>query len=205
MGRTVWEVVVFLENCGFVHYEANTIQDFSCSLVARGDVGPRVATHTHRPLGFPGTSRNRWCCFRTKVLVFPDTPPLLLSGFIPTGSTPWKRPTEAPPPRFGPTKNKAADQPLTAFRSECSPEPPVAHLTSQNVPTHTLVGVTGKIDEAAHRTFRTFSTRPGVNLRTGHSPQNRATLQVAAMILRNHREALREGASISDQFLLSTR
>ena len=111
----------------------------------------------------------------------------------------------SPPPRFGPTKNKAADQPLTAFHSECSPEPPTAHLTSKNAPTRALVGITGKINEAAHRTFRTFSTRPGGNLRTGHSPQNRATLQVAAMILRNHREALREGASISDQFLLSTR
>lgn len=95
MGRTVWKVEGFLENYGFVHHEANTIQVFSCSLVVHGDVGPLVATHTHRPLGFPGTSRNRWRCFRTKVLVFPDTPPLLPSGCTPTGSTPWKRSAEA--------------------------------------------------------------------------------------------------------------
>lgn len=83
--------------------------------------------------------------------------------------------------------------------------PTATHLNSKNAPTRVLVGITEKVDEAAHRTFHTFSTHPGANLRTGHSPQNRATLQVAAMILRNHREALREGASISDQFLLSTR
>lgn len=123
MGRTVWKVEGFPENCGFVHHEANTIQDFSCSLVARGDVGPLMAPRTHQPLGFLGTTRTRWCCFRTKVLVFPDTPPLLPSGCPPTGSTPWKRPTEAPPSRFGPAKNKAAGQPLIAFCSACHPSP----------------------------------------------------------------------------------
>lgn len=91
------------------------------------------------------------------------------------------------------------------FLFRMPPEPPANHLTSQNVPKRVPVGIIGKSDGATPRTFRTFSTHPGVNLRTGHSPQNRAPLQVAAMILRNHREALPEGANISDQFLLSTR